>query len=126
MSLIKEPHTVNGKRVGTFYVIDGECRMYLLLARGEKTKLFDAKSNAWRMPSIALREAKAKGCAYVGVTHRIGKQFLYYVARLEDWHGDKSTASSFRGESQRALSAEALLFNSTHTAKYIAKSIKLN
>ncbi|WP_354734591.1 hypothetical protein [Acinetobacter nosocomialis] len=121
----REPHTVNGKRIGTFYVLDGKYKMYLLLARGEKTKLLDIKTSSWRMPSMALLEAKRKGCEYIGVTHRIGKKFLYYIARPADWYGEHSTASSYRGEFQRALRTEAFLFNSTHTAKYIAKSINI-
>ncbi|ENT2141808.1 hypothetical protein PXZ04_11105 [Acinetobacter baumannii] len=43
MVIERQPHTVNGKRIGTFYSVDGKYVMYLLLARGEKTKLLDIK-----------------------------------------------------------------------------------
>lgn len=44
MVIERQPHTVNGKRIGTFYSVDGKYVMYLLLARGEKTKLLDIKT----------------------------------------------------------------------------------
>lgn len=44
MVIERQPHTVNGKRIGTFYSVDGKYVMYLLLARGEKTKLMDIKT----------------------------------------------------------------------------------
>ncbi|WP_407529538.1 hypothetical protein [Acinetobacter baumannii] len=61
MVIERQPHTVNGKRIGTFYSVDGKYVMYLLLARGEKTKLLDIKNSSWRMPSMALMEAKRRG-----------------------------------------------------------------
>lgn len=61
------------------------------------------------MPSMALMEAKRRGCKYIGVTHRMGKKFLYYIARSADWYGEHSAPSSFRGEFQRTLRTEAFL-----------------
>ncbi len=46
---------------------------------------------------MALMEAKRRGCKYIGVTHRMGKKFLYYIARSADWYGEHSAPSSFRG-----------------------------
>lgn len=123
MSFEREPHMINGKRVGTLYQIDGEYKMYLLLAKGEKTRLFDHQNSAWRMPTLSLHNAKSNNCEYIGVAHRIGKKFSFYITKAVDWYGPMSSSSSFKGESYRSLKLSGFNFNSTHTKNHISKSI---
>lgn len=119
------PHTINGKRMGTFYVFDGVTRLYLLIAKGQKTKLYDFKTNSWRFNSLALNEARRKGCVYVGMLHSIGKKRLLYVTHIDDLYGEKSQLSSFAGVMQRTLSLELFRYNTTHQEAFIAKSVNI-
>lgn len=119
------PHTVNGKRMGTFYAFDGVVRLYLLITRGAKTKLLDHKNNAWRFNSLALNEARRRGCEYVGIMHCIGKQRFLYVTFIDDMYGEHSQLSSFGGVSQRCLSRERFRFNTTHQEAFIDKSVNI-
>lgn len=125
MKIERKPHTINGKRIGTFYVIDGVTRLYLIIARGEKTKLLDYKNNAWRMNTLALSEARRAGCEYVGVLHSIGKKRFIYATFIDDLYGEKSQPSSYAGVAQRTLSRELFRFNTTHQKAFIANSIKI-
>lgn len=125
MKIERVPHTINGKRMGTFYEFDGVTRLYLLIAKGQKTKLYDFKTNSWRFNSLALNEARRKGCQYVGVLHSIGKKRLMYVTNIDDLYGEDSQLSSFGGVMQRTLSLELFMYNTTHQEAYIAKTIKI-
>lgn len=119
------PHTINGKRMGTFYAFDGVVRLYLIFAKGAKTKLLDAKNNAWRVNSLALNEARRRGCEYAGVMHCIGKKRLMYVTAIDDFYGEHSIISSFGGVQHRCLSRERFMFNTTHQEAYIDKSVNI-
>lgn len=125
MVIERVPHTINGKRMGTFYVVDGVYKLYLLIARGEKTKLLDNKNNAWRMNALALNEARRKGCAYVGILHSIGRERLVYATLIDDLYGDHSQISAFAGVQQRALNKDRFRFCTTHSSAFIAKSVKI-
>ena len=125
MKIDRTPHTINGKRIGTFYSFDGVTRLYLLIAKGEKTKLYDFKTNSWRFNSLALNEARRKGCDYVGMLHSIGKKRLLYVTHIDELFGEKSQISSFGGVMQRTLSREFFWYNTTHTDAHIANSVNI-
>ncbi len=125
MVITRERHTINGKTVGIFYLVDGVYKLYLMLTSGEKTRLLDTKLNAWRFSTLALNEARRKGCVYVGMLHKIGKNRLVYATHIEEMYGEKSISSSYKGQPQRLLSREYFWFNTTHTEGYIANSVNI-
>jgi hypothetical protein len=85
VSVVVEPHTVNGKRFGAFYHIGDEC-IYLAWRSGVATKSYHFKSNSWCLDIDTLRAAERRGCKYVGVAHKVGaNKFDYYVTLLEDY-----------------------------------------
>lgn len=118
----REPHTVNGKFVGMWYVFPDGRSMYLAHYCGEKTK--GLSKNAWRLDSSVLRQAERRQCHAVGVLHRVGKRRYMYLTNLTDmWNSPASNVSFLNSMQQRTLPRSSFLVNPSFDRELIASHI---
>lgn len=111
----KTPHTVNGKFMGMFYVLDDGRKLYL--AHRSPSKV-DRKRMAWVLGEPVLRQCRAEGFEAVGVALRLSGKPMFYLSPLDDWYGDKSF--SVPGY-QRGLPLKWFKVHPTNNAQAIEK-----
>lgn len=125
VSIVRVPHSINGKKYGMFYHFpDGRC-LYLAWRSGEKSKSLYFKKNAWCIDTATLREAKYRGCTAIGFAHKIGKDVFYYVTNLDAFWNPPSEPHPEGTTPQRRLSRDKFLVNTALSAGSIAKFMKL-
>ena len=106
VSIVRVPHSINGKRYGMFYHFDdGRC-LYLAFRSGEKTKSLHFAKMAWCLDIATLREAERRGCTAIGIAHKVGNRIDFYVCNLIDFWNPPSERHPPGTTPQRRLSRD--------------------
>lgn len=120
-----EEYKVNGKVIGHYY--KHKDKLFLMILKtGAKNKAFLPQHNAWRMETRIIRQAQHKGCYALGITHKVGKEKMVYIAPLSMFLSEPSEPHFENGkEPMRRLKCSHFPINTKLSSLYIAKNMKV-
>lgn len=81
--LASKKHMVNGVLQGMWFELDDR-KVYFAV----RTTRQLARNDAWGISESLLRKAKDSGVEVVGVAHKRGKRYEFYMAALTDFYDD--------------------------------------
>lgn len=81
--MTKSKHVVNGVLCGMWFELDDR-KLYFAI----RTTRQMARNDAWGLSNSFLIKAKEGGVEMVGVAHKRGKRYEFYLAALNDFHND--------------------------------------
>lgn len=128
MSVVsKVIHSRNSKEVGEFIAYDNGNKVYLAYFSGAKNKHYIPQKNAWCLPLMEIRHAHRSGCTHIGIRHKVGKKYFYYITTIHKYLGEPSTICSLERfkEPMRVLNVNEFEINSLNSPQFIEKIIIL-